>query len=95
MRLLFVPLIAAALVVVPGPAASAAQVRVTSPAALQSAMDKANPGDTITLADGSYSAGSTLSIKRSGTASAPVTIAVLPVKLTATSSRKSWISRLQ
>ncbi|MEU4519699.1 polysaccharide lyase 6 family protein [Amycolatopsis sp. NPDC024027] len=75
MRLLFVPLIAAALVVVPGPAASAAQVRVTSLAALQSAMDKANPGDTIALADGSYPAGSTLSIKRSGTASAPVTIA--------------------
>ena len=47
MRLLFVPLIAAALVVVPGPAASAAQVRVTSPAALQSAMDKAS-----ILADG-------------------------------------------
>ncbi|MGW4057538.1 polysaccharide lyase 6 family protein [Amycolatopsis sp. NPDC004747] len=75
MRLFFVPLIAAALVVVPGPAASAAQVRVTSLAALQSAMDKANAGDTIVLADGSYSAGSTLSIKRSGTGSAPVTIA--------------------
>ncbi|MFF1609239.1 polysaccharide lyase 6 family protein [Amycolatopsis sp. NPDC058278] len=75
MRLFFVPLVAAALVVLPGPAASAAQVRVTSLAALQSAMDKANPGDTIALADGSYSAGSTLSIKRSGTASAPVTIA--------------------
>ncbi|QKV75485.1 polysaccharide lyase 6 family protein [Amycolatopsis sp. Hca4] len=75
MRLFFVPLIAAALVVVPGSPASAAQVRVTSLTALQSAMDKANPGDTIVLADGSYSAGSTLSIKRSGTASAPVTIA--------------------
>ncbi|ADJ43608.1 lyase precursor [Amycolatopsis mediterranei S699] len=75
MRLFFVPLIAAALVVVPGPAASAAQVRVTSLAALQSAMDKANPGDTIVLADGSYSAGSTLSIKRSGTSTAPVTVA--------------------
>jgi hypothetical protein len=75
MRLFFVPLIAAALLVVPGPAASAAQVRVTSLAALQSAMDKANPGDTIVLADGSYSAGSTLSIKRSGTSSAPVTVA--------------------
>ena len=67
MRLLFVPLIAAALVVVPGPAASAAQVRVTSLSALQSAMDKANPGDTIVLADGSYAAGSTLSVNRSGT----------------------------
>ncbi|WIY02618.1 polysaccharide lyase 6 family protein [Amycolatopsis mongoliensis] len=75
MRLFFVPLIAAALVVVPGPAASAAQIRVTSLSALQSAMDKANPGDTIVLADGSYSAGSTLSIKRSGTSTAPVTVA--------------------
>ncbi|SEF35742.1 Chondroitinase B [Amycolatopsis pretoriensis] len=75
MRLFFVPLIAAALVVVPGPVASAAQVRVTSLSALQSAMDKANPGDTIVLADGSYSAGSTLSIKRSGTSTAPVTVA--------------------
>jgi len=75
MRLLFVPLIAAALVVVPGPTASAAQLRVTSLSALQSAMDKANAGDTIVLADGSYSASSTLSIKRSGTGSAPVTIA--------------------
>jgi hypothetical protein len=75
MRLFFVPLIVAALVVVPGPSASAAQVRVTSLAALQSALDKANPGDTIVLADGSYSAGSTLSIKRSGTSSAPVTVA--------------------
>lgn len=75
MRLLFVPLIAAALVVVPGQPASAAQVRVTSLSALQSAMDKANPGDTVVLADGSYSAGSTLTIRRSGTASAPVTIA--------------------
>ncbi|MFJ9785169.1 chondroitinase-B domain-containing protein [Amycolatopsis sp. NPDC101161] len=75
MRLFFVPLIAAALLVVPGPAASAAQVRVTSLSALQSAMDMANPGDTIVLADGSYSAGSTLSIKRSGTSAAPVTVA--------------------
>ncbi|RSD23741.1 polysaccharide lyase 6 family protein [Amycolatopsis eburnea] len=75
MRLFFVPLIAAALVVVPGPQASAASVRVTSLSALQSALDKANPGDTITLADGSYAASSTLSIKRSGTASAPVTVA--------------------
>ncbi|MFB9691135.1 polysaccharide lyase 6 family protein [Amycolatopsis plumensis] len=75
MRLFFVPLIAAALVIVPGSPASAAQIRVTSLAALQSAMDKANPGDTIALADGSYSAGATLSIKRSGTGSAPVTIA--------------------
>jgi hypothetical protein len=75
MRLFLVPLIVAALVVVPGPSASAAQIRVTSLPALQSALDKADPGDTIVLADGSYPAGSTLSIKRSGTGSAPVTIA--------------------
>jgi hypothetical protein len=89
MRLFFVPLIAAALVVVPGPAATAAQtVRVTSLSALQSALDKANPGDTIALADGSYAAGSTLSIKRSGTASAPVTVAAEHVgKATITGSK--------
>lgn len=75
MRLFLVPLIVAALVVVPGPSASAAQIRVTSLTALQSALDKANPGDTIVLADGSYPAGSTLSIKRSGTGAAPVTVA--------------------
>ena len=75
MRLFLVPLIVAALVVVPGPSASAAQIRVTSLTALQSALDKANPGDTIALADGSYAAGATLSIKRSGTGAAPVTVA--------------------
>jgi hypothetical protein len=89
MRLFFVPLIAAALVVVPGPAATAAQtVRVTSLSALQSALDKANPGDTIALADGSYAASSTLSIKRSGTASAPVTVTAEHVgKATITGSK--------
>ncbi len=88
MRLFFVPLITAALVVVPGPAASAAQTRVTSLSALQSALDKAQPGDTISLADGSYAASSTLSIKRSGTASAPVTITAEHVgKATITGSK--------
>ncbi|MEU5257949.1 polysaccharide lyase 6 family protein [Amycolatopsis sp. NPDC021455] len=88
MRLFFVPLIVAALVVVPGPSASAAQIRVTSLSALQSALDKANPGDTIALADGSYSAGSTLTIKRSGTASAPVTVTAEHVgKATITGSK--------
>jgi len=89
MRLLFVPLIAAALVVVPATPASAAQtVRVTSLSALQSALDKANPGDTIALADGSYSAGSTLAIKRSGSASAPVTVTAEHVgKATITGSK--------
>ncbi|RSN65109.1 lyase [Amycolatopsis sp. WAC 04182] len=67
---------ATALALVTGPAtASGAQVvRVTSLGALQSAIDKAAPGDEIRLADGSYSAGSAIAIKRSGTASAPITI---------------------
>ncbi|SFW91522.1 polysaccharide lyase 6 family protein [Amycolatopsis australiensis] len=88
MRLFFVPLIAAALVVVPGPSASAAQIRVTSLSALQSALDKAQPGDTIALADGSYSAGSALAIKRSGTAPAPITVTAEHVgKATITGSK--------
>ncbi|MEC3973708.1 polysaccharide lyase 6 family protein [Amycolatopsis sp. H20-H5] len=59
----------------PSPPASAAQVvRVTSLGALQTAVDKANPGDRIQLADGSYTASKALTIKRSGTAAAPVTV---------------------
>jgi hypothetical protein len=77
-RRIFIPLLAAAFaaaVFTSLPAAEAAQtVRVTSLSALQSALDKANPGDTIALADGSYSAGSALTIRRSGTAAAPVTV---------------------
>jgi hypothetical protein len=91
MRRFSVTLMAAALAaaVVSGPPAAAAQaVRVTSLPALQSALDKANPGDTISLADGSYAAGSTLSIKRSGTASAPVTVTAEHVgKATITGSK--------
>ena len=91
MRRFSVTLMAAALAaaVVSGlPAAAAQAVRVTSLPALQSALDKANPGDTISLADGSYAAGSTLSIKRSGTASAPVTVTAEHVgKATITGSK--------
>lgn len=55
--------------------AEAAQVvRVTSLSALQSAVDKANPGDEIRLADGSYTASSAISVKRSGTSSARIKI---------------------
>ncbi|MFD8498358.1 chondroitinase-B domain-containing protein [Amycolatopsis sp. NPDC059657] len=54
--------------------ASADQV-VISLSALQSAVDKAKPGDRILLADGSYTTSAPLTIKRSGTASAPITIA--------------------
>ena len=90
-RSIFTPLLAAALAaaVTTAPTAEAAQtVRVTSLPALQSALDKANPGDTIALADGSYSAGSTVTIKRSGTASAPVTVTAEHVgKATITGSK--------
>jgi poly(beta-D-mannuronate) lyase len=53
--------------------ARAASTRVTSISALQSAINTAGPGDTLTLADGSYSA-SGITIGRAGTASAPITI---------------------
>src|SRR5207302_4451737 len=42
--------------------------------ALQSALGSAAPGDVIELADGSYTTSSTISISRSGTASAPITV---------------------
>ncbi len=79
MRVFAVPCLVTAMVLagsVPVSATvSAAQVvRVTSLSALQSAIDKANPGDEIRLADGSYSAGSAISIKRSGTSASPITI---------------------
>jgi len=54
--------------------AEAASTRVTSISALQSAINGANAGDTITLANGSYSASGAISISRAGSASAPITI---------------------
>ncbi|WP_433187824.1 polysaccharide lyase 6 family protein [Actinoallomurus sp. CA-150999] len=50
-------------------------VSVSSVAALQSAVKQAQPGDRIELADGSYSTSSAIALTRSGTASAPITIA--------------------
>jgi Chondroitinase B/Carbohydrate binding module (family 6) len=47
---------------------------VSSISALQSALNAAAPGDVIELADGSYSTSSTISISRSGTATAPITV---------------------
>jgi hypothetical protein len=47
---------------------------VTSISALQSALGSAAPGDVIQLADGSYSTSSTISISKSGTVSAPITV---------------------
>ncbi|MBP2319641.1 hypothetical protein JOF56_000026 [Kibdelosporangium banguiense] len=63
----------AGLVVVPGQA-SAATVRVTSLSALQNALDSANTGDRIELADGTYTASGAITIRRSGTSSAPITV---------------------
>src|SRR4051794_28011865 len=54
-----------------GPASS--QV-VSSISALQSALNGAAPGDVIELADGSYSTSSVISIGKSGTTAAPVTV---------------------
>ncbi len=47
---------------------------VSSISALQSALGAAAPGDVIQLADGSYATSSTITINRSGTASAPITV---------------------
>ncbi len=47
---------------------------VSSISALQSALNAAVPGDVIELADGSYSTSTTISISRSGTATAPITV---------------------
>src|SRR5687767_11371529 len=55
-------------------AASAASTRVTSISALQTAINGANPGDTITLANGSYSLSSSISMNRAGSQTAPITI---------------------
>jgi Chondroitinase B/Carbohydrate binding module (family 6) len=50
-------------------------VRVTSISALQSAANAATPGTRIELADGSYSVSTAIRLTKSGTASAPITIA--------------------
>ncbi|MEV4318004.1 polysaccharide lyase 6 family protein [Actinocrispum sp. NPDC049592] len=71
LALVVLPLLGGLFVGVP---ASAATVRVTSLSALQNAVKSANPGDRIELADGSYSASSAISLTRSGTSSAPITV---------------------
>src|SRR4051812_7791475 len=55
--------------------ASAATINVNSISSLQSAINAANPGDTIVMANGSYSISSTLNIARAGTSTARITIA--------------------
>jgi len=55
--------------------AGAATTRVTSISSLRSAIAAAQPGDTVILADGSYSNSTLISVARAGTASARITIA--------------------
>jgi hypothetical protein len=54
--------------------ASAANIPVNSLSALQSAIDKAAPGDVITLAPGVYTATQDITVSKAGTAAQPITI---------------------
>lgn len=56
---------------VTGPASAA---QATSMSALRSTLNSAAPGDRIVLADGDYTTGGPVTITRSGTADAPITI---------------------
>ena len=70
--------VAASTVVTPpaGTESRAARVvAVSSISALQSALNAAQPGDRIELADGTYTTGGSIRITRSGTAAAPITVA--------------------
>ncbi len=57
------------------PTAAAGTTTVRSIAELQAAADQAQPGDRIELVDGVYTSSGAIRLSRSGTASAPVTIA--------------------
>ncbi|MBC9932243.1 chondroitinase-B domain-containing protein [Chitinophaga qingshengii] len=52
----------------------AAQTPVTSLSALQTAINNANPGDVIILANGTYTSTADISITKQGTAAQPITI---------------------
>ena len=67
MSALLVSLLIAVGAVVPAPTAV---TRVTSLAALQTALDKAQPGDRVELADGTYTSSSAITIRRSGVTAA-------------------------
>jgi hypothetical protein len=74
-------LLGAAILVIAAPAAASPTdvtptrvITVSSLSALQSAADSAAPGDRIELTDGSYTASTSLHIRRSGAAGSPVTI---------------------
>jgi poly(beta-D-mannuronate) lyase len=55
-------------------AASAATINVSSISGLQSAINAANPGDTIVMANGTYTSSSAITITRVGTAASPIVI---------------------
>ncbi|MET1073226.1 MAG: polysaccharide lyase 6 family protein [Umezawaea sp.] len=59
--------------------ASAAVVRVTSLAALQTALNAAAPGDRIEVAAGTYTTSAAIAIKKSGTSAAPITVTAATV----------------
>jgi parallel beta-helix repeat protein len=66
----------AAVAVLPSAAAAAPRVTtVSSIAQLQSAADAAQPGDRIELADGTYTTSGAITLRKSGTSSAPITVA--------------------
>lgn len=74
-------LLGAAILVIAAPAAASTSdvtplrvITVSSIAALQSAADAAAPGDRIELTDGTYTASTSIHIRRSGSSGAPVTI---------------------
>jgi hypothetical protein len=61
---------------VPSTAAAAPRVvTVSSVAQLQSAADAAQPGDRIELVDGTYTTSGAITLRKSGTSSAPITVA--------------------
>jgi chondroitinase B-like protein len=66
----------AAVAVVPSTAVAAPRVTtVSSVAALQAAANSAQPGDRIELADGTYTTSGAITLRKSGTSSAPITVA--------------------
>jgi hypothetical protein len=73
-------LLGAAILVIAAPAAASADVTplrvitVSSISALQSAADAAAPGDRIELTDGTYTTSGAITLRRSGTSAAPITV---------------------
>jgi len=74
-------LLGVAILVIAAPAAASSDVTplrvitVSSISALQSAADAAAPGDRIELTDGTYTTSGSITLRRSGTAGAPITVA--------------------